>query len=130
MGKVDRLCIWVEPFAALFWALGNVLANTWPCPPDRHHSMHRCMYTKHFLIWSYSWFNSQQSRAVPLPFLIYLGMLFTVCIYAALECSLLYPWVCFIITQGTLPYLIGSLFSFPTQKLWTHNFERAEWFCR
>ena len=30
----------VEPFAALFWALGVVvLANTWPCPPARHHSI-------------------------------------------------------------------------------------------
>ena len=38
MGKVDRLCIRVEPFAALFWALGNVLANTKHCPPARHHS--------------------------------------------------------------------------------------------
>ena len=25
-------------FAALFWALGIVLTNTWPCPPARHHS--------------------------------------------------------------------------------------------
>ena len=38
MGKVDRLCHRVEPFAVLFWALGIVLANTWPCPPARHHS--------------------------------------------------------------------------------------------
>ena len=38
MGKVDRLSIKVEPFAALFWALGIVLANTGPCPPARHHS--------------------------------------------------------------------------------------------
>ena len=35
MGKVDRLRNKVEPFAALFWALGIVLD---PCPPARHHS--------------------------------------------------------------------------------------------
>ena len=28
----------VDPFAALCWALGIVLANTWPCPLDRHNS--------------------------------------------------------------------------------------------
>ena len=38
MGKVDRLRIRVEPFAALFWALGIDLANTLPCPPARHRS--------------------------------------------------------------------------------------------
>ena len=47
MGKVDRLYNRVEPFAALFWALGIVLANParWPgiTPPP---------YTKHVLIWS------------------------------------------------------------------------------
>ena len=32
MGKVDRLRTKVEPFAALFWALGIVLANTRRCP--------------------------------------------------------------------------------------------------
>ena len=37
MGKVDRLHR-VEPFAALLWALGIVLANTWPCSPARLHS--------------------------------------------------------------------------------------------
>ena len=38
MGKEEHLCIGVEPFTALFWALGIILANTWPCPPARHHS--------------------------------------------------------------------------------------------
>ena len=38
MGVVDRLRNKVEPFAALFWALGIVLANNRPCPPSRHHS--------------------------------------------------------------------------------------------
>ena len=38
MGKVDHLRNRVEPFAALFWALGNELANTGPCPLARHHS--------------------------------------------------------------------------------------------
>ena len=41
MGKVDRLCNRVVPFAVLFWALGIVLANTANtglCPPARHHS--------------------------------------------------------------------------------------------
>ena len=38
MGKVYRLRNRVEPFAALFWALGNVLANTWPWQPALHHS--------------------------------------------------------------------------------------------
>ena len=38
MGKVDRFCNSVEPFAALFWALGSVLANTWTVPA----SLHRC----------------------------------------------------------------------------------------
>ena len=37
MGKVDRLRNKAEPFAALFWALGIVFANTWSrqlsCPP-------------------------------------------------------------------------------------------------
>ena len=36
MAKVDRLRNRVEPFASLFWALGNVLANTYP--PARHPS--------------------------------------------------------------------------------------------
>ena len=27
-----------ESFAVLFWALGIVLANTWPCPPAKHRS--------------------------------------------------------------------------------------------
>ena len=38
MGQVDRLRNRIEPFAALFWALGIALANTCPCPPARHHS--------------------------------------------------------------------------------------------
>ena len=38
MGKVDCLSNKVEPYAALFWALGIVLANTWPCPPAWHYS--------------------------------------------------------------------------------------------
>ena len=38
MGKVDRLRNRVNPFTALFWALGNVLTNIGPCPPGRCHS--------------------------------------------------------------------------------------------
>ena len=38
MGKLDRLRNRVEPFAVLFWALGIVIANTWPCLLTRHHS--------------------------------------------------------------------------------------------
>ena len=57
-----------EPFASLFWALGNVLlaiANTWYCLPPRHHF---AAVQKHVLIWSYcSWFNSQRRRARPPP---------------------------------------------------------------
>ena len=28
----------VEPLAVLFWALGILLSNTYPCPPAQHHS--------------------------------------------------------------------------------------------
>ena len=38
MGKVAHLRNQVEPFVALFWAFGMVLANTWPCPPAWHGS--------------------------------------------------------------------------------------------
>ena len=35
---MDRLLNRVEPFAALFWFVHTVLANTRPCPPAWHHS--------------------------------------------------------------------------------------------
>ena len=28
----------VENLATLFWALGIIFVNTWPCPPAQHHS--------------------------------------------------------------------------------------------
>ena len=55
MGKRDRNRF--DHFAALFRALGNVLANTWPCPPARHHS------TAVQAAWPY-WFNSQRSYVI------------------------------------------------------------------
>ena len=44
MGKVDRLRNRVEPFAALFWALGTVLAN-----PARRPGITPPPYTKHMV---------------------------------------------------------------------------------
>ena len=41
MDKVDHLSNRVEPTVCMlpcFWALSIVLANTWSCPPARHHS--------------------------------------------------------------------------------------------
>ena len=65
MGKLDRLRNRVEPFAALFWALGIVFANTWPCLPVRYHStaVHKSMSS-----YGHSWFNSQR-RHVALVYL-------------------------------------------------------------
>ena len=51
MGKVGRLCNRVEPFAALFWALG--LASL-------HHS------TQSMSLYGHSWFNSQ-GRCIAAP---------------------------------------------------------------
>ena len=73
MGKVDRLRNWCEPFAALFWAVGIVLANTWPCTPAQHHST--AMHTQSMSLYGHSWINSLQRRAGPIPF-SYLGVLF------------------------------------------------------
>ena len=50
MGKVDRFRNTVEPFAALFWALGIVLGH--------------------------SWSTSQRRRIAPFSFPIYVGVLF------------------------------------------------------
>ena len=61
MGKVDRLRNRVEPFAALFLALGNVL------DPARRRTQIMSLY-------GHCWFNSQRRSAAP-P-LSYLGMLF------------------------------------------------------
>ena len=49
MGKVNCLRNRFEPLAALLWALGIVLDNTWPCPPDCHCST---AIHKAWLIWS------------------------------------------------------------------------------
>ena len=48
MGKVDHLCNRVEPFAALFWALGIVRTNTHD--PVRRPGITAPPYTKHVLI--------------------------------------------------------------------------------
>ena len=69
MAKVDRLRNRVEPFASLFWALGNVLANTYP--PARHPStaVHKaCPY----MVIDGLIFNED----APSPPFSYLGMLF------------------------------------------------------
>ena len=73
MGKVDILYNRVKSFAALFWTLGIVLANTWPCPPARHHSTaaHKA------LTYFNSWLSSQWRCVAPCPlflswFIIYL----------------------------------------------------------
>ena len=72
MGKVDRLRNKVDHFAALFWALGIVLANPGPWPPGRHHStaVHKAFP---YMVNGHGWFHSQRR---PLPF-SFLGMLFT-----------------------------------------------------
>ena len=73
MGKVDHLHNRVEPFAAQFWDLGIVLANT--SDPARRPSITPPPYTKHVLIWSLlSVQFSTKTRYHP-PF-SYLGMLF------------------------------------------------------
>ena len=48
MGKVNRLCNKIEPFAALLGALGNVLANP---DPARRTGITPLPYTKHVLVW-------------------------------------------------------------------------------
>ena len=52
MGKVDRLRNRVDPFGALFWALGIVLANTGQAAPHR--------LTQSMFFYCHSWFNSQR----------------------------------------------------------------------
>ena len=47
---MDRLRNKVEPFAALFLALGIALAYTLPADPA---SLNRALYTKPVLIWTY-----------------------------------------------------------------------------
>ena len=69
MSKVDRLRNRVEPFAALFWALDIVLANTWPCPPA---SLHR--RTQSMSLHGHSFSIIFEDAWSPPPF--YLGMLF------------------------------------------------------
>ena len=80
MGKVDRLLNRVEPFAALFWALGNVLANT----------LHR--HTQTMSLYEKSWFHSQRRRAGSHPFPIKAGYL-----------SMLPPQACVLLTPKTQP---------------------------
>ena len=65
MGKMYRLRYRVEPFAALFWALGIALAITWPCPPAQRHSTQR---TQSMSLYGNSWLNSQQRRVTPPSF--------------------------------------------------------------
>ena len=43
MGKDSVLYLRVEPFAVLFLAPGNVLANTGPCPSARHDHIRTCL---------------------------------------------------------------------------------------
>ena len=78
---MDRLRNRVEPFAALFWALGNV----------QYCSQHLTLFAdpaslhcriQSMSLYGHSWFNYQRRRAGPPP--SYLGMLF---IYS----SLLHP---------------------------------------
>ena len=65
MGKADRLRNIVQPFAALFWDLGNVCTRqhlTLLAGPA--FVVHKaCPY-----IYGQRWFNSQQRRVGPLPF--------------------------------------------------------------
>ena len=65
MSKVDLLCNRVEPFAALFWALGTVLAGNWPCPPA--HGITPLPYSQRVLMYGHGWFSSQQRRVAPHP---------------------------------------------------------------
>ena len=65
MGKVDRLRNRVEPFAALFWALGIVLANTWSCPSAGQALLRR--RTQSMTLYGHRWFNSQRERVGPPP---------------------------------------------------------------
>ena len=51
MGKVDRPRNRVEPFAALFWALGIVPYSPKP-DPARRPIITPLLYTKHVFIWS------------------------------------------------------------------------------
>ena len=71
--KVDRLRNGVEPFAALFWPLGIVLANTGPCPPAWRHStaVHKA---SPYLFLPLVQFSTKM-RCPPCP-ISYLGMLF------------------------------------------------------
>ena len=66
MGKVDRLRNRFEPFAALFLALGIVLANGGPCPPP---GITAPPYTKHVFIWSWLLQFSTKTRWSPSLFL-------------------------------------------------------------
>ena len=63
MGKVDRLHNRVEPFAALFWALGNVRTNQHLNLPAGLASLHR--RTQCMSLYNQSWLNSQQDALPP-----------------------------------------------------------------
>ena len=75
MGKVDRLCNRVVPFAALFWALGNV--------SDQHLTLHPGPTSLHrrtqssMSLYFHSWFTIILNKdAPPPPPFSYLGVLF------------------------------------------------------
>ena len=70
------LCNRVEPFAALFWALGIVQlhANTGPGLLARHHGT---AVHKAWTLYGHCWFNSQRRRIAPPPF--YLGPVIYLC---------------------------------------------------
>ena len=74
MGKVDRLCKRVEPFAALFGLLAMYASQH--CPPAWYHNT--AVYSQS--IYGQSWFNSQRRRAAPLflsRYVTYLWVLYT-----------------------------------------------------
>ena len=74
MGKVDRLRNRLKPFAALFWALGIGLANTWPCP--RQPGITPQPYTKACPYFVIDGSILNDDTLPPPPLLSYLGMLF------------------------------------------------------
>ena len=83
MGKVDRLRNKVEPFAALFWALG--------IDPARWPGITPSPYTKHVLIWSCCLYGMWRVGSILIdnvlslsPRFSYLGMLF---IYGSVQCQ-------------------------------------------
>ena len=89
MGKVNRLCNRVEPFAALFWALGNVQYST--CQhltlPAGPASLHRS--TQSMSLYGLSLGQFSAKTRCPLPF-SYLGILF---IYACNHSQNINTWL-------------------------------------